>query len=104
MTLQHPAFIPPEDGLHGGQEGQLAKALVGSAVRPVYFEAAFVAVREPCGDLLARRLLQPARKGSLARAGFAPGNNLPAGIGDAGLLRARAKRIQEGDNATAAQE
>src|SRR5437763_9814681 len=47
-----PAGVAGEDGFHIGEQVRLRELLVGSLVGPDRFEAQFVAILEPGGDLL----------------------------------------------------
>ena len=63
----------------------MAEALVNAAFGPVDFQAEFVAVEEPGGDLFDGGLFDVGGEGGLAGGGGVAGEDVAAGVGDAGL-------------------
>ena len=73
--------------MDGLEEVHVAEFAVGVAVGPSGIDAEFVAPLEPVGDLLDGGLFEVGGQGGLANPGVGAGQDVAAGVGDAGLRR-----------------
>ena len=84
VDLQAPAAVVAESGFHGIEEIERGELMVGEATWPVGFQAEMLAILEPEGDLFDGGLLEVVGKRGLAWGGRGAGEDVAAGVGDAG--------------------
>ena len=84
LIPEGPALIPGEDSLDGGEEILGGELLVGAAGGPGDSEPDVALVLEPVGDLLDGGALEVVGKWCLACGWRGAGEDVAAGVGEAG--------------------
>ena len=89
LRLKRPPLVTFENGLDVKKEIEREETFVGPLVRPASFDAELVAGLKPVSDLLDGCLFEIGRERVLACAESGAGQDIAAGVGDAGERKSK---------------